>query len=111
MSNGTSASGDVSCGGPMDFRLLGPLDVVEEGRSVRLGGPKPRALLAVLLVHRNQVVSVDALVDALWGDGPPMAAENLVQTYVSRLRRALGADRIETRAPGYCVRTREGEVD
>jgi predicted ATPase/DNA-binding SARP family transcriptional activator len=95
----------------MDYRLLGPLDVVEDDRSVRLGGPKPRALLAILLIHRNTVVSVDTLVDALWGEEPPMAAENLVQTYVSRLRRALGATSIETRAPGYALRARHDDVD
>jgi predicted ATPase/DNA-binding SARP family transcriptional activator len=95
----------------MDYRLLGPLDVVEADRSMRLGGPKPRALLAVLLLHRNTVVSVDSLVDALWGEEPPMAAENLVQTYVSRLRRALGGARIETRSPGYALHTLPEEVD
>lgn len=95
----------------MDYRLLGPLDVVEAGRSLRLGGPKPRALLALLLVHRNAVISVDSLVDAVWGEEPPMAAENLVQTYVSRLRRILGAARIETRPPGYVLLSEPEEVD
>ena len=66
----------------MEFRILGPLEVLAAGgRSVPLGGPKQRALLAVLLVHVNQVISTDRLIDELWGGQPPQAALNVVQTY------------------------------
>ena len=74
----------------MDFRILGPIEVWSEGLQVRLGGVKQRALLAVLLLHRNEVVSVDRLIDELWGDRPPATAVKTVQVHVSQLRKALG---------------------
>src|SRR4051812_10714377 len=102
----------------MEFRILGPLEVVENGRQVELGGPKQRALLAVLLLNANAVVSSDALVDALWGERAPQAAAKTLQAYVSRLRKALsnGADassngRLETRGHGYLLHLAAGELD
>ena len=62
-----------------EFRLLGPLEVVVDGRLVSLGGEKPRALLAVLLLERNRTISTERLVDALWGDRPPAQATKTVQ--------------------------------
>jgi DNA-binding SARP family transcriptional activator len=70
----------------MEFRLLGPLEVVEHDRPVALGGVKQRSLLAVLLLHANQVVSADRLIDELWGDAPPPTAAKSLQVHVSRLR-------------------------
>jgi YVTN family beta-propeller protein len=76
-----------------------------------LGGPKQRAVLAMLLLDANEVVSRDRLVDGLWGERPPATAARNVESYVSRLRTILGAERIQRRAPGYVLRTEPGEVD
>jgi DNA-binding SARP family transcriptional activator len=99
----------------LDFRLLGPLEVVDEGRPLALGGAKQRALLAVLLLRRNEVVSVDRLIDELWGEEPPPTAAKVVQVYVSQLRKALARDSrvpvIETRSPGYVIRVEAGHLD
>ncbi|MFF6782533.1 BTAD domain-containing putative transcriptional regulator [Streptomyces sp. NPDC012510] len=98
----------------LEFRLLGPVEAWHGDRALRLGGPKPRALLAVLLLRSGQVVPADALVDVIWGDEPPDTARALVQTYVSALRRALpaeAAEAIETRPPGYVLRPGVGRVD
>ncbi|MFF1695257.1 BTAD domain-containing putative transcriptional regulator [Streptomyces sp. NPDC058257] len=94
-----------------DYRLLGPVEVWRAGRRLALGGPKPRALLAALLLEPGRVVSVDALIDAIWGERPPDTARSLIQSYVSALRRALPADAIETRPPGYLVHTDATLVD
>lgn len=87
----------------MDFRVLGPLEVVDEDRPVPLGRGKHRAVLAVLLLHAGEVVPTDHLVEALWGAAPPPTAAKIVRNYVSVLRKALGPDQhlLETRAPGY----------
>ena len=95
----------------MEFRVLGPLEVIDGDRPVDLGGPRQRALLAILLTRANQVVPRDTLIDALFGEEPREAARNLLQVYVSRLRKALepgrerrsGGSIIVTRAPGYLV--------
>src|SRR5919199_1888263 len=76
----------------MEFRVLGPLEVRELGRAVALGAAKQRALLGVLLLHPNESISVERLVDELWGGGPPARSHKLVQGYVSGLRKLLGAD-------------------
>ncbi|GAA1019646.1 SARP family transcriptional regulator [Acrocarpospora pleiomorpha] len=99
----------------MEFRVLGPVEVLDGARSLQLGGPKPRTLLAALLLESGRVVSVDRLIDILWPLSPPGSAPALIQTYVSALRKELLAagrgEVIETRAPGYVVRTRPGELD
>jgi len=102
----------------MEFRILGPLDVVEDGRSLDLGGPKQRALLAALLLRANEVVSQDRLIDDLWGEAPPATAAKTLQAYVSRLRKALvgeggeaPAPRLETRAHGYVLRIPPESLD
>ena len=74
----------------MDFRILGPLEALQEGRAVTLGGSKQRALLAVLLLHANETLSADRLIEELWGDRPPATASKTVQVHVSRLRKTLG---------------------
>jgi DNA-binding SARP family transcriptional activator len=83
----------------IEFRLLGPF----EG-PVEVPGGKPRALLARLLLDAGRVVAADALVEALWGESPPPSAPKVLQAHVSALRKALGAEAIETRAPGYALR-------
>jgi predicted ATPase/DNA-binding SARP family transcriptional activator len=94
----------------IDFRLLGPLDVVDDGVSLRLGGPRPRALLAVLLAHADRLVSRDRLIDELWGDEPPAMAENAVQAQVAALRRLLPG-RIVTSGAAYRLVALPGEID
>jgi DNA-binding SARP family transcriptional activator len=95
----------------MDFRLLGPLEVFEHERPLELGGIKQRSLLAILLLHANELVSTDRLVDQLWGAAPPATAAKSIQVYVSRLRKALGDGRLATRAPGYVLRVEPSELD
>jgi YVTN family beta-propeller protein len=95
----------------MEFRILGPLEVYSDGQALDLGGAKQRALLAVLLLHSNQVVSRDRLVDALWDSDPPASAQKGLQMYVSGLRKLLGKDRLETRPPGYLLRVSDDEFD
>ena len=77
----------------MDFRILGPLEVLEDGRALDLGGQKQRALLAVLLLEANRVVSSGRLIEALWEEEPPDTALKALQVYVSQLRRLLGKER------------------
>jgi DNA-binding SARP family transcriptional activator len=95
----------------MEFRILGPLEVVSNGEALDLGGQKQRALLAVLVLHANEVVSSDRLIEALWQDEPPDTAQKAVQVYVSQLRKLLGRERLQTRPPGYLLRVDEGELD
>src|SRR5215207_833426 len=96
-----------------DVRLLGPLEVTLDGLPVELGATKLRAVLAMLALRANTVVSVDELVDGLWGEAPPPSAVKLVQHYVSQLRRLLagGDAEIVTRGRGYELRTRPDAVD
>jgi DNA-binding SARP family transcriptional activator len=85
--------------------------VVTDGAPLALGGARQRAVLALLLTRANEAVSVDLLIEELWSGGPPRTATNTLQYYVSQLRKALGDDRIVTRAPGYAVRIEPGELD
>src|SRR5439155_8893543 len=94
-----------------DFRLLGPLEVFVEGRPVELPRGKPRALLARLLLDAGRVVSVETLVESLWGDPAPPSAHKVLQVYVSQLRKAIGAQRIVTRSPGYLLLAERDEYD
>jgi DNA-binding SARP family transcriptional activator len=95
----------------MEFRILGPLEVIEDGHALDLGGQKPRILLAALLLHANEAVSSDRLVEALWPEKPPETAQKALQVYVSQLRKLLGKDRIETVPLGYLLRIGEDELD
>jgi DNA-binding SARP family transcriptional activator len=94
-----------------EFRLLGPLEAVVDGTPVQLAAAKPRALLALLLLNRNRVLSTERLIDELWGDDPPAQATKTLQVYVSQLRKGLGGGRLLTRAPGYLLRVEPGELD
>jgi predicted ATPase/class 3 adenylate cyclase/DNA-binding winged helix-turn-helix (wHTH) protein len=91
----------------MDFRILGPLEVLDEGRAVTLGGSKQRALLALLLLHANETLTTDRLIEELWGERPPPTAAKNVQMHVSRLRKALptgaAGDLVVTRERGYVL--------
>jgi DNA-binding SARP family transcriptional activator len=95
----------------MDFRILGPLEVLDQGRRVSIRRGKEQALLAYLLLHANELVASDRLIDELWGERPPPTAAKILQNAVSQLRKALGDDRLLTRAPGYFLRVEPGELD
>src|SRR5262249_27463502 len=99
----------------VEFLVLGPLEVRDGDRVLPLGGAKQRAMLALLLLHRNEVVARDRLIDGLWGDRPPAGAPHALETYVSRLRGVLRAggisSRLIARPPGYFLRVDEGELD
>jgi DNA-binding SARP family transcriptional activator/DNA-binding beta-propeller fold protein YncE len=98
----------------MDFRILGPLEVLEDERLLDVGGGRQRSVLAFLLLHANEVVSTDRLIDELWPDEPPPSAAKIVQVHVSRLRKALngaGGGVLLTRDRGYLLRVQPGELD
>src|SRR5918992_4220818 len=102
----------------MEFRILGPLEVLDEGRAITLAGSRQRALLALLLLHANETLSTDRLIDELWGERPPGNATKTVQMQISRLRKALageagngGAGVIVTRERGYELRLDPGRLD
>jgi YVTN family beta-propeller protein len=94
----------------MDFRILGPLEIADNGRVLQLGTGRQLALVALLLVHRNEVVSGDRIVEQLWGESSPPTAGKIVRNSVSLLRKELG-DRLVTRSPGYLLRVDPGELD
>ncbi|MGH9246342.1 MAG: BTAD domain-containing putative transcriptional regulator [Acidimicrobiales bacterium] len=103
----------------MEFRVLGPFEVWRAGDLLRIGGPKPCAVLAVLVVNANRVVSVDRLIDELWGDHPPPTAAKALQTYVSALRKTLEPGRtagdpprvLVTRGAGYVLEVDRNHID
>jgi DNA-binding SARP family transcriptional activator len=94
-----------------DFRILGPLEVEGDRGPVPLGGQRQKALLAMLLIEAGRVVQTDRLVDLLWGEDAPRTATTSLQNAISRLRRELGADVLETRPPGYVLRVEPERVD
>src|SRR5215475_12842794 len=95
----------------MQFRLLGPLQVVGDRAPLSLGQPKQRALLACLLFRRGRFASRDELVEALWGQQPPKSAVGSLHVYVHGLRRLLGAERIQSRGMAYRIHLEPGELD
>ena len=95
----------------MEFRILGPLEVVRDDESLVLGAAQQRALLAVLVLHYGETVSTDRLIDALWGECAPRSAAKTVQMYVSHLRKALGTGLIVTQGRGYRLAVEPGQVD
>ncbi|MDQ3659912.1 MAG: AAA family ATPase, partial [Actinomycetota bacterium] len=96
----------------MDFRILGALEVVSaEGQRVRLGGSKQRALLGILLLNANILVSRDRLIDLLWGEDPPESAVGALQVHVHGLRKILEPERLKTQGSGYSLRVAPGELD
>src|SRR3954470_10373334 len=107
-------------GAVTEFRLLGPLEVRRDGGEIPLGGRNQRALLALLLLQANRIVSIERLAEALYGGDTPVTAVTQVHRQVSELRRLLDPSRedtdatasaIETRPPGYVIRVAPGELD
>src|ERR1700752_3857763 len=102
----------------MEFRILGPIEALAEGRSIDLGPPKQRALLALLLIHVDRVVPTDRILEALWGDDAA-GKEKALWVHISRLRSALEPHRAErgessvliTRDHGYVISTDPTSVD
>ncbi len=98
----------------MDIRLLGNVEVEADGVLLDVGSPKARAVFTVLVLHVNEVVSTDRIIDLVWGDDPPRTAAHSVQLYVSELRRTLEGQvvaSIETRSPGYSLRIHPESID
>ncbi|MQA13771.1 MAG: AAA family ATPase [Pseudonocardiaceae bacterium] len=97
----------------MEFRILGPLEVVREGSLLDAGTPRLRLLVALLAVRSPGVVSAERLIDDMWESDPPETARHTLQGYVYRLRQALGPDgwRLQSRAPGYLLKTSPDELD
>ena len=95
----------------MEVRILGSLEVLVDGREVPLGGARQRAVLAILIAHRGEPVSVDRIVDELWGERAPETATKTVQVYVSRLRKVLGEGALITGGGGYVLEIGAGELD
>jgi YVTN family beta-propeller protein len=94
----------------VEFRVLGPISASRDGEDVALGGRKPRALLAMLLLAANAPVSRDRLIDGLWGE-PRGSVAHSVEDYVSRLRKVIGSERLQRRPPGYLLSVEPGELD
>jgi len=95
----------------LDFRLLGPFTVTANGHDLTPRRPKQRTLLALLALRPNEVVSTDELIEAIWGERPPATAQTALHGHVSQLRKVLGAQTIETRAPGYVLCVDEPTID
>lgn len=95
----------------MNFAVLGALVVQRDGEDLPLGGPKQRALLAILLLDANEAVSRDRLIDGVWGERPPPTAAHTLDNYVSRLRKTLGDGRVRRQAPGYALEVMPDELD
>ena len=97
----------------LDFQLLGPLEARLDGEPLELGGTQRRAILAILLLNANHVVSVDQLIDALWGESPPATAAHTIQVYVSQLRKRFGpaGEALATQRPGYAIQVEPDQLD
>jgi serine/threonine protein kinase/WD40 repeat protein/DNA-binding SARP family transcriptional activator len=95
----------------MEYRALGPLAAVQDGRERALGGPRQRLVLAVLLARANRTVSQDALIDEVWAGEPPDAAKSTLHVFISTLRKELGSDQILRRGDGYRVEVDEDSFD
>jgi DNA-binding SARP family transcriptional activator/tetratricopeptide (TPR) repeat protein len=106
-----SGPGATIAAGLIEFRLLGPFEVVGDGRLLSVGGRQQRALLAALSVHANELVPAERLIDLVWGGRPPPTAATIVQVYVSRLRKVLGRELVITRPPGYLLQVAPEQVD
>jgi DNA-binding SARP family transcriptional activator len=95
----------------LQFSILGPIEIGGDSGEIRITAQRERALLALLLLQANRVVATDFLIDRLWGERPPRTAANSLQNGISHLRRLLGAEVVETRAPGYVARIEPDQLD
>ena len=95
----------------MEFRLLGSVGVVSGGGEEPLGGPKQRALLALLLLDANRVVSRDRLIDGLWGETPPPTAAHTLDTLIFGLRKVVGPERLRREGQGYVLTVQRDKLN
>jgi predicted ATPase/DNA-binding SARP family transcriptional activator len=95
----------------VEFRVLGPMEVLTGGRPIELSARRPRTLLAALLLRAGEVVPADALVETVWGGAAPASSASVLRMYVTQVRRALGDGRVVTKPPGYLLVVEEGELD
>ncbi len=98
----------------MRYRVLGPIEVSDGDRPLTLGEGRQRSVLTLLLLHRNEAVSSDRLIDALWGDRPPATAAKVLQNHIAHLRRALDdreGQRLLTRGRSYVLEVADGDLD
>src|SRR5687767_13016959 len=95
----------------LEFLILGPLEVRRAGLPLDLGPPKRRTLLATLVVHANEVVSFERLVECLWDGEAPATARAVLQNHVHGLRELLGADRLDRVGHGYRLAVMDDELD
>jgi DNA-binding SARP family transcriptional activator/streptogramin lyase len=113
MSAVRSPGADAPAASTLQFRLLGRVEAVRDGERVDIGTRKQRAVLALLLLNANRVVSTERLIDELWGGSPPESARSALQVYIAGLRKALGRDSriLRTTPPGYVLEVERGAVD
>jgi DNA-binding SARP family transcriptional activator len=104
-------SAPAAAASEVEIRLLGPLSIVVDGREVELRGAKQRALLAVLALSPNMIVSRDRLIEAVWGDSPPGAVQGSLNVAVSKVRRVVGEKMLSTRSSGYVLQIPVDRVD
>ena len=95
----------------LEYRILGPVEVVDETGPLSLGGQRQRAVLALLLLNAGSVVSTDRIVNEVWGEQPPRTVTTSLQNVVSQLRKLLGAETLVTRPPGYALRVERDQLD
>ena len=95
----------------VEVSVLGPVTVMGETGEVVLAAAKERSLIAALALNAGSVVGAGALIDALWGDSPPASARKTLQTYISNIRRAVGANVVGTEPTGYVLRVSGDEID
>ena len=97
----------------MDYRILGPLEAFDDERALSLGGARQRAVLALLLLHANQALSRDLIIDELWGENPPATAAKVLQNCISALRKELpgGAETLRTVGSAYALKVGTDELD
>jgi len=95
----------------IEFRILGPLEVVGPDGPVALGGRRPRTLLALLLIHAGEALSTDRIIDELWGEEPPANAKAGLHNFVAQLRKVLTSEVLVRKPPGYLLRIEPGQLD
>ena len=95
----------------IEFRVLGPLEILDEGEPIAVGGRKQRMVLAMLLLEAGRVVSSERLIDAIWGEEPPRTATTSLQNSISRLRKQLCLDALITKPPGYQLNIEPEQLD
>src|SRR5215207_7823237 len=103
--------GSVAPRREMDFRILGSFEVADGNRTLVIGGGRQSKLLAILLLHANEFVGSDRLIDQVWGEQRPETAAKALQGYISQLRKLLGQEVLLTRPSGYVLRLAAGELD